>query len=386
MPVLNRAAEMAEEITGWRRQLHEIPELLYDVHETAAFVAAKLGEFGCDEVVTGIGKTGVVGLIRGKGDGPVIGLRSDMDALPINEATGVDYASRTPGKMHACGHDGHMAMLLGAAKYLAETRNFNGSVAVIFQPAEEGGAGGKAMVDDGMMDRFNISSVYGMHNMPGVPVGSFAIRPGPIMAATDQFDVTVHGHGGHAAQPHRNVDPVVISSQIISSLQTIVSRNANPLDSLVVSVTKIHAGDAYNVIPAKVEFAGTIRTLTPEMRELAEKRFRETVTGLASALGGKAEVKYHRGYPATINHEAETEFAARIAADVAGAGRVDTAAAPVMGGEDFSFMLLERPGAFIFMGNGDTANLHNPHYDFADEAIPHGVSYWVRLVETALAA
>ena len=385
MPILNRAAELQEEVTGWRRHLHTIPEILYDVHRTAAFVEDKLKSFGCDEVVPGIGRTGVVGIIRGKlGDGPTIGLRADMDALPLTEITGKPYASQTPGKMHACGHDGHTAMLLGAAKYLAETRNFAGSVAVIFQPAEEGGAGGKAMVDDGMMERFSIARVFGMHNMPGLPVGQFATRPGAIMAATAEFTITVKGRGGHAAMPHGTIDPIVIASQMIAALQTISSRSIDPIESIVVSVSKCHAGDAYNVIPQSAEFAGTIRTLRNEVGEASRERMRAICEGIASAHGATVDVDIDVNYPVTHNDPEETVFVSDVARTIAGDAAVHGAINPVMGGEDFSYMLEARPGAFIFAGNGDTANLHNPAYDFNDELIPHGISYWVRLTETAL--
>ncbi len=386
MPILNRVAELHEEVTEWRRHLHTIPELLYDVHQTAAFVADKLRAFACDEVVTGIGRTGVVGLIKGsQGDGPVIGLRADMDALPLNEITGKPYASQTPGKMHACGHDGHTAMLLGAAKYLAETRNFAGSVAVIFQPAEEGGAGGKAMIDDGLMERFGIARVFGMHNMPGLPVGQFATCPGPLMAATCEFTITVRGRGGHAAMPHQSIDPVVIASQMVMALQTITSRTIDPLDSLVISVTKFHAGDAYNVIPQSAELAGTMRTLRDEVGAQARERMVEICNGIAAANGAEVDVRLNINYPVTFNNAQETEFVVGIASDIAGAANVDGAVRPTMGGEDFSYMLQARPGAFIFAGNGDTAGLHHPAYDFNDELIPHGISYWVKLTETALA-
>ena len=386
MPLLNRAMEMQPEIAEWRRRLHQMPELQYDVVETAAFVAEKLREFGCDDVVTGIGRTGIVGVIRGaKGDGATIGLRADMDALPITEATGLAYASKTPGKMHACGHDGHTSMLLGAARHLAETRNFKGAVAVIFQPAEEGGAGGRAMVRDGMMERFNISKVFGMHNMPGLDVGKFAIRPGALMAATDEFTLSVQGKGGHAAMPHKTIDPVFIGAQLVSALQGIVSRNADPLEALVISVTKFNAGSAQNVIPQNAELAGTARTLSAAMRDFAEMRMKETCAGIAAAFGAEISLSYRRNYPVTFNHANETEFAVGIASDIAGAGNVDANTPPVMGGEDFSYMLEARPGAFIFIGNGATAYLHHPEYDFNDDVIPHGVSYWVKLAETALA-
>ena len=386
MPILNRAAEMQNEIAEWRRQIHRHPETMYDVEKTAGFVAEKLREFGVDEVVTGIGRTGVVGLIRGRGPGRTIGLRADMDALPITETSGKPWASTVPGKMHACGHDGHTAMLLGAAKYLAETRNFDGNVAVIFQPAEEGGGGGNEMVKDGMMERFAIDEVYGMHNMPGMPVGQFGIRPGPIMAATDEFDITVKGRGGHAAQPHRTIDPIVIGAQLVTSLQTLVSRSTDPIASLVVSVTKFNAGFAHNVIPETANLAGTVRTLNPALREEAEARMRQLCAGIAAANGAEIAVRYQRNYPVVVNHDDETGHAVAIASEIAGSGNVNAGLDPMMGGEDFAYMLQARPGAFIFVGNGDTAGLHHPAYDFNDEAIPHGVSYWVRLAEARLAA
>ncbi len=386
MPILNRAAELQGEVTEWRRHIHAHPELLYAVENTAAFVAEKLRAFGVDEVVTGIGRTGVVGLIRGKGEGRTIGLRADMDALPLTEITGKPYASQTAGKMHACGHDGHTAMLLGAAKYLAENRNFNGNIAVIFQPAEEGGAGGDAMVKDGMMERFQIAEVYGMHNMPGLPVGHFAIRKGAIMAATDEFTVSIKGLGGHAAMPHKTIDPIAIGAQIVSNLQLIASRSANPLKSVVVSVTKFNAGNAHNVIPNDASFGGTVRTLDPEIRDLAEQRFKQIVTGIATSHGAEVEIEFQRNYPVTFNHADETDHAIAVAEEIAGAGNVIPNIDPMMGGEDFSYMLLARPGAFIFVGNGDSAGLHNPAYDFNDEAIAHGISYWVRLAEQRLNA
>ena len=387
MPILNRVNEMQEEIAGWRSHLHQTPELLYDVEETAAFAAGKLKAFGCDVVRTGIGRTGVVGLIKGsRGEGPVIGLRADMDALPIHEVSGKPGVSRTPGKMHACGHDGHTAMLLGAAKYLSETRNFRGAIAVIFQPAEEGGAGGEAMVKDGMMETFAISEVYGMHNRPGLSVGEFATRKGPTMAAADHFEIVVHGHGGHAARPHTTIDPVIISAQIITGLQLISSRETNPLESVVVTVASMHAGTANNIIPETATLTGTVRTLSPDLRDRAEKRVAEIVTGIASSFGARAEVSYHRGYPVTRNHDEPTERAIEIMKKVAGKNAVDPNAPPVMGAEDFSYMLEARPGAFVFIGNGATADLHNAAYDFNDEAIPYGVSYWASLAETLLAA
>jgi len=386
MPIRNRFADMHAEITEWRRDIHQNPEILYETHRTSALVARKLRDFGCDEVVTGIGQTGVVGVIRGRltGSGRVIGLRADMDALPIQEATGVDYASTTPGAMHACGHDGHTAMLLGAARYLAETRNFDGTAVVIFQPAEEGGAGGRAMCDDGLMERFGIEEVYGMHNWPGRPVGSFAIRPGSFFAATDQFDITVTGRGGHAAKPQETVDPTVMAAHLVTALQTIASRNADPVDQVVVSVTSFQTSStAFNVIPASVHLKGTVRTMSTEMRELAETRLRALAEHVTAGFGGGAEVAYHRGYPVMVNHEAQTDFAASVAEKIAG-GCDD--APLVMGGEDFAFMLEERPGAYILVGNGDTAMVHNPEYNFNDDAIPAGCSWWAGIVEERMPA
>ncbi|MBD8877263.1 M20 aminoacylase family protein [Roseibium polysiphoniae] len=388
MPIVNRLADFHDEITAWRRDFHENPEILYETVRTAEKVAELLKGFGVDEVVTGIGQTGVVGVIKGKngGAGKTIGMRADMDALPINEITGKEYASKTPGKMHACGHDGHTSMLLGAAKYLAETRNFDGTVVVIFQPAEEGGAGAKAMIDDGLMTRWNIDEVYGMHNYPGMPVGEFAIRKGALMAATDEFHVKITGRGGHAAKPHETIDPIVAGSQIVTALQTIASRNADPLKSVVVSVTVFEAGNAFNVIPQEATLRGTVRTLDPGVRELAEERFKAIVTAIAEGMGATAEIDYILGYPVVVNHDEETDFAAKIAEEVAGQGKVNRDLPPMMGGEDFAYMLEERPGAFIFAGNGDSAGLHHPMYDFDDNAIPYGCSYWVRLAETALPA
>ncbi|MCA8881192.1 MAG: amidohydrolase [Rhodobacteraceae bacterium] len=383
MPIRNRFAQMLPEIADWRQHIHAHPELMYDTHATAGFVAEKLRSFGCDDVVEGIGRTGVVGLIRGKAPGDrVVGLRADMDALPIEEATGLPYASTVPGRMHACGHDGHTAMLLGAAKYLAETRNFAGAVAVIFQPAEEGGAGGKAMVEDGLMERFGIREVWGMHNWPGQPAGRFAIRPGPFFAATDEFWITVTGRGGHAAKPHETVDPVVVGSAIVLALQTIASRNADPVSQVVVSVTNFRSGTgAHNVIPQKAVLNGTVRALDDAVRALAERRMREIAVGIAAAHGAEAAVEYRRGYPVMANHAEETGIAAEVARAVAG----DCAEAPfVMGGEDFAYMLEARPGAYILVGNGDTAPVHHPEYNFNDEVIPAGCSWWAELVERRL--
>jgi hippurate hydrolase len=386
MPVKNRFAELQDEITEWRRDIHENPEILFETHRTSALVAEKLKEFGCDEIVTGIGRTGVVGVIKGKANtsGKTIGLRADMDALPIHEQTGLDYASKTPNAMHACGHDGHTAMLLGAAKYLSETRNFDGTVVVIFQPAEEGGGGGKEMCDDGMMDRWKIDEVYGMHNWPGKPVGSFAIRPGAFFAATDQFDIAFEGLGGHAAKPQETVDTTVMASHAVIALQTIASRNADPVDKVVVSVTSFETSSkAFNVIPQGVHIKGTVRTMSTEMRDLAEKRINEICDGIAGTFGGKVDVTYHRGYPVMVNHEEQTAFAAEVATKVSGACEE---APLVMGGEDFAFMLEERPGAYILVGNGDTAMVHHPEYNFTDEAIPAGCSWWAEIVENRMPA
>jgi hippurate hydrolase len=386
LPIVNRVADLHADITAWRRDLHAHPEILYEVHRTAATVAEKLKAFGCDEVVTGLGRTGVVGVIRGrKGkSGRTIGLRADMDALPITEATGLPYASTAPGKMHACGHDGHTAMLLGAARYLAETRNFDGTAVVIFQPAEEGGAGGKAMCDDGLMTRFGIDEVYGMHNSPNMPIGSFGIRPGPIMAAADYITVVIEGHGGHAARPHLTIDPVVIGCHTIIAMQSVVSRNTDPLKSAVVSVTMFQAGTADNVIPQRVQLDGTVRTLDEDVRVMVEQRLAQIVEHTAAAFGAKAKFTYRRNYPVLVNHEKQTAFAADVASEVAGEKQVNRELSPMMGAEDFSFMLNERSGAFIWVGNGPSAGLHHPEYNFNDEAIPFGTSYWVRLVETAL--
>ncbi len=390
MPIINRVADLQPDIQAWRRDIHEHPELLYDVHRTAAFVADRLREFGCDEVATGLGRTGVVGVIKGRkpageSDIKVIGLRADMDALPIEEATELAYASKTPGKMHACGHDGHTAMLLGAARYLAETRNFAGDAVVIFQPAEEGGAGAAAMIKDGLMDRFAIDQVYGMHNGPGIPIGSFAIRSGPIMAATDSIDIRIQGLGGHAARPHLCINSVLVGAQLVTALQSIVSRTVDPLESAVISMCEFHAGNARNVIPQTAELKGTVRTLTAKVREMVEKRVREVVAGLAQMTGAEIELVYDRGYPVAVNHALQTDVARRVAEEIAGDANVHEIA-PQMGAEDFAYMLESRPGAFIFCGNGDSAGLHHPAYNFNDDAIVFGTSYWIKLVENTLAA
>jgi hippurate hydrolase len=386
MPVINRVAEFQREIAEWRQDFHRNPELQYDVNRTAGRVADLLRAFGVDEVVTGIGRTGVVGVIRGRngGDGRVIGLRADMDALPITERTGKDYASEVAGKMHACGHDGHTAMLLGAAKYLAETRNFAGTAIVIFQPAEEGGAGGKAMLQDGLVERFGIEEFYGMHNMPGMPAGSFGIREGGIMAATDEFQITIEGRGGHAALPHNTIDPITIAAQLILALQTIVSRNVNPMREAVLSVTMVEAGQAFNVIPRTVKLTGTVRTLDEEVRAFMQERLRAVTDGICATFGATASIHYRNGYPVTVNSPLQTAFAADVARLVGGVERVDADVDGTMGGEDFAYMLQAKPGAYIFLGNGPSADLHTDTYDFNDDVIPMGVSYWARLVETAL--
>jgi amidohydrolase len=387
MPIVNRVADLQGEIAEWRHDIHAHPELLFDVHRTAATVADKLKAFGCDEVVPGIGRTGVVGVIRGKrGQGEkVIGLRADMDALPIEEATGVPYKSTVPGKMHACGHDGHTAMLLGAAKYLAETRNFSGTAVLVFQPAEEGGGGGREMVKDGLMERFGVQEVYGMHNYPGLPLGRFGIRPGPLMASADTVTIEIEGVGGHAARPQLSIDTVLVGAQIINQIQSIVARNVDPLKAAVISICVFQAGTTDNVIPQTAHLRGTARALAPDVRDLLEKRLHEVVEGTARLYGAKAKLTYRRGYPVLKNHEQQTSFAASIASEIVGANRVDTDFPPVMGAEDFSYMLEARAGAFIFVGNGDSAGLHHPAYNFNDDVIPVGTSYWVRLVETAMA-
>ena len=381
MPVKNRFAELQKEIAEWRHDIHQHPEILFETHRTSALVRDKLKEFGCDEVIEGIGKTGVVGVINGQTNqsNKVIGLRADMDALPINEETGLDYSSKIPGAMHACGHDGHTSMLLGAAKYLCETRKFDGQAVVIFQPAEEGGGGGLEMCKDGMMENFKIDEVYGMHNWPGVELGKFAIRSGPFFAASDFIEAIISGKGGHAAKPHETIDPTVIASQIVVALQTIASRRSDPVEQVVVSITSFETSStAFNVIPQEVKIKGTVRTLDPDVRDLAEKEFLRITELTAEAMGGSADAKFTRGYPVMSNSNEQTEFAAKVARDVAG----ECAEAPlVMGGEDFAYMLEERPGAYILLGNGDSSPVHHPKYNFNDDAIPFGCSWLVELVE-----
>ncbi|WP_407189989.1 M20 aminoacylase family protein [Bradyrhizobium centrosematis] len=385
MPIVNRINDLHAEIRGWRQQLHSHPELGYNEHETSAFVADRLLEFGCDEVVTNIGRTGVVGIIRGAKPGKVvIGLRADMDALPIEESTGLPYTSKSPGVMHACGHDGHTAMLLGAAKYLAETRNFAGTAVMIFQPAEEAGAGAKAMLDDGLMDRFGIQQVYGMHNWPGIPIGNFATRHGVVLASADSLRIKIKGRGGHTAHPHECINPVVVGSELVTALQQIVAFNVDPRETASISISVFHAGVSGSIVPETAELDGRIRTTSEAVRRMVRGRIQEIADGIAKMTGAEIDVVIGDGYPVTINHPDETDLTIDVAREIAGeAGIGEKAVSP--GSEDFSFMLQARPGSFIFCGNGDSAMLHNSAYDFNDEAIPYGTSYWVRLVETALA-
>ncbi|MFQ1702169.1 M20 aminoacylase family protein [Loktanella agnita] len=384
MPVINRIADYATDMTGWRKHLHTHPELQFDCHQTAAFVAERLREFGVDEIYDGIATSGVVALINGRGAGPTIGLRADMDALAMDEMTGLEHASATPGRMHACGHDGHTTMLLGAAKYLAETRNFAGRVALIFQPAEEGGGGAGVMVQEGVLDRFNIDEVYALHNTPGRPVGAFYTTPGPIMAAVDTFHIHIKGQGGHGAMPHDTADPIVAAVGMVNAIQTIVSRNHYAQDDLVVSVTQIHTGSADNVIPETAYINGTVRTFKPEVQEMVMARMKAIVDGQAAAYGVTAELDYEVGYPATVNNPDKTVFAASVAREVS--PNVEDNANREMGAEDFAYMLEKRPGAYLFVGNGDTAGLHHPEYDFDDTVAPYGASFFARLVERALPA
>ncbi|MBT9245302.1 amidohydrolase [Gemmobacter fulvus] len=384
MPVLNRIADYADEMKGWRRHLHQHPELEFACHDTAAFIVARLREMGVDEVHDGIATSGVVGIINGSGDGPTIGLRADMDALPIVELTGADHASTVPGKMHACGHDGHVTMLLGAAKYLCETRRFKGRVALLFQPAEEDGGGGNVMVQEGVMDRFGVSEVYGIHNAPGVPFGHFQTNSGALMASVDTAFVYVTGKGGHAATPHDCIDPIVAVVAMVQAVQTIITRNVYALDEVVISVTQIHAGTASNIIPEEAMFCATIRCFNPEVRKLLKKRFYEIVEGHAAAFGVKARVDYDWGYPATVNHPSQAEFAVSVAQEISGEAAVNGQSPREMGSEDFSYMLEARPGAYLFLGTGPGAGLHHPAYDFNDEAAPVGASFFARLVERAL--
>ncbi|MFV1876447.1 M20 aminoacylase family protein [Nioella sp.] len=383
MPVLNRIAGFADEMTAWRRHLHAHPELGFACHETAAFVVERLKEFGITEIHTGIAELGVVAIIEGQGDGPTIGLRADMDALPIEEETGLDYASENKGVMHACGHDGHTTMLLGAAKYLCETRNFRGRVALIFQPAEEDGGGADIMCREGIMARFGITEVYAIHTTPALPVGHFQTTPGPIMAAVDSFDVHIKGKGGHGAYPHECVDPVIAAVHIAQALQSIVARNHYALQDLVVSVTMIHTGTAENIIPDTAYLGGTVRSFDPDVRDMVEARMGEIVAGQGASFGVEARLDYRRSYPATVNDPEKTEFAVGVAEEIAGKDAVDGAQWREMGAEDFSYMLEERPGAYLFLGQGEAAGLHHPAFNFNDEAAPFGASFFARLVEKA---
>jgi len=384
MPVLNRIAALAPEMTAWRRHLHTIPELSFDLPKTSAFVAERLRAFGVDEIHEGIATTGIVAIINGQKDGPTIGLRADMDALPMPEMTGADYASTHPGKMHACGHDGHTAMLLGAAKYLAETRRFAGRVALLFQPAEEDGGGGQVMVQEGVMDRFAIREVYGIHNLPDAPFGSILTNSGPLMAAVDTLTVTLTGKGGHAATPHEAVDPVIATVGMVGAIQSILTRNMNPIEKGVISVTQIHAGTVSNVIPETAMFQATVRSFAPDVREMLKRRLHEIVEGHAAAYGVNAHIDYDWGYPPTVNDPDRAGFAVDVAREVAGDGLVDADYPAEMGSEDFSYMLEARPGAYLYLGTGPGAGLHHPKFDFNDEAAPIGASFFARLVERAL--
>lgn len=383
MPVINRIADFSADMTAWRQHLHTIPELGLECHQTAAFVADRLRDFGVDELHEGIAKTGIVAIIKGQGPGPTIGLRADMDALPITEETGVPYASTHKGKMHACGHDGHTSMLLGAAKYLAETRNFSGRVALLFQPAEEFGGGGEIMVQEGVMDRFEIGQVFALHNAPGLDFGRFHTTPGPIMAAADTFTINLTGKGGHGARPHDCVDPVVAACAIVQSLQTIVSRNVDPKLQLVISTTQIHTGTTDNVIPEEVYINGTVRTFDKEVQAMVVRRMQAIVDGHAASYDLQAELDFEFGYPPTVNDAAKTDFAVEVAGEVAGGAGVEPAFPPVMGAEDFSYMLEARPGAYLMLGQGEGAGVHHPKYNFNDEIAPIGASFFARLVERA---
>ncbi|MEO5323278.1 M20 family metallopeptidase [Mesorhizobium sp. CC13] len=388
MPTTDTIEAIAEEAAQWRRHLHQNPELLFDLPKTSAFVTEKLKSFGCDEVVTGIARTGVVAVVKGRlGEGRTIGLRADMDALPMSEQTNLPHASKTAGQMHACGHDGHTAMLLATARHLVSARDFAGTVVLIFQPAEEGGAGGRVMIEEGLLERFGIEEVFGMHNEPGLPVGSFAIRPGPMLAAADRFVVTLRGKGAHAASPHESRDPVLVSAHLVTALQSIASRHVDPFDPVVVSVTYISGGNAaaLNVIPEQVVVGGTIRTVDPATRKAIEQRFRVIVANTARLFEAQAEIDWRPGYPVTVNDPEMTKVAITAASHVAGSERVNGNCQCTMGAEDFSYMLEKRPGAIIWLGNGDSAGLHNPAYDFNDGAILHGVRYWTALVGERLA-
>ena len=383
MPILNRIAEFHNDMKEWRQHLHSIPELTFECHETSAYVIERLKEFGVDELHTGIAKTGLVAIINGQGEGPTIGLRADMDALPITEIRDHAYKSQNPGKMHACGHDGHTTMLLGAARYLAETRNFKGRVALIFQPAEEGGGGAEVMCQEGIMDTFDITQVYGVHNAPNIPLGMFLANSGPVLAAADSFEIRIKGRGGHGASPEETIDPVMVAVNIVQMIQTITSRNINALDNLVISVTQIHTGTIDNIIPSDAFINGTVRTLKKEIQALAVERLQKICDGVAAAYGASAELKYLYGYPPTVNHKPQTDFAVGVAQGVVGEAKVNAEFPPVMGAEDFAYMLESRPGAYLMIGQGAGAVLHHAEYDFNDELSPIGASYFVKLVESA---
>ncbi|APX25108.1 MAG: amidohydrolase [Rhodobacteraceae bacterium] len=380
MPIVNRIADFADDMKAWRRALHRRPELSLDCHVTAAFVVERLREFGITEIHEGIATSGVVAIIEGQGPGPITGLRADMDALPMEEETGAEYRSEVPGAMHACGHDGHTAMLLGAARYLAETRNFAGRVALIFQPAEETIGGGRIMVEEGIMERFGIEEVYALHTDPSRPLGEFATRTGPLMAAVDDFELRLTGRGGHAAHPDTCIDPVPCALAIGQALQTVPSRNTDPLQALVVSLTVVQTGSATNVIPETAYLAGTVRSFNPAIGDMAEKRIREIVAGQAMSYDVTAELDYQRNYPPTVNHARQTEFAVSVARGIVPV--VDDETVPSMGAEDFSYMLEARPGAFLYLGQGLGPFCHHPKFDFNDEAAPIGASFFARLVET----
>lgn len=384
MPIINRIAEFHADMTAWRRDIHAHPETAFEEHRTSEVIAAKLAEFGL-EVHRGLAGTGVVGTLQGsRPGGRAIALRADIDALHIHEKNGFEHASRHEGRMHACGHDGHTTMLLGAARYLAETRNFAGKVHFIFQPAEENEGGARRMIEDGLFSKFPVEAVFGMHNWPGLPPGTFAARPGPMMASFDIFEIGITGKGAHAAMPHEGVDPIVIAAQLVGALQTVVSRNTHPLESAVVSVTQIHGGDTWNVIPDEVVLRGTTRAFKPEIQDLVERRMREIAENICAAHGAKMSWRYERRYPPTINSERETETAAAVLAEIVGGENVRRDVLPSMGSEDFAFMLQKKPGSYVWIGNGGNANLHNPGYDFNDEILPIGASYWARLVERVL--
>ena len=386
MPMLvnNRISSLVPEVTGWRHWLHQNPELLFDLPKTQEFILNTLAKIGITDVYTGLGKTGVVAIIEGQQSGPMIGLRSDMDALPIFELSDIPHKSSENGKMHACGHDGHTAMLLGAAQYLQETRNFAGRVALVFQPAEEGAVGADAMIKDGIFEQFDILEIYGMHNMPGLPVGEFALCPGPSHAAADTFEIQIEANGSHAARPHHGTDPIAAANAIYSALQTIISRNTDPIRNGLISVTAIQSGEAFNVVPHTAMMRGTVRTLHADTQDIIEKRMGEICAGVDLSHGVKSTLDYQRKCPININHSGSSEYALSAARSVAGVAAVDDNCPPRLGGEDFSFMLEKIAGAVINIGNGDTPGLHNPKFDFADDAIPYGISFWTKLVETRL--